>query len=301
MSKVNTSLKNKAHLDEARANKNDEFYTNREDIDKELQHYHKLLKGKVIYCNCDDYRWSKFYDYFKDNFDIIKPKKVIFTCLKQDKKAKKIVITKSGIKKSKIEGTGSYDSKESIKILKSADVVITNPPYSLYREYIDLLDNHKKDYLLVGPMGSIIYRDIQPLVIDNKMNIGYTILGPFRDTVGNKVLGAPSLWFTSLDIDTSVKHFELTKSITDSKPVFYDDENILSVSKYRDIPYDYSGFMGVPISFMRHFDRNQFDIIKIRKGFNGKDLQINDKVVFNRVIIKRKTNAYPNKNSKQKS
>lgn len=160
-------------LEKAKYAKNDEFYTRYEDIEKELSHYKESLKNKIIYCNCDDPEWSNFYKYFTDHFVDLQLKKVITTHYNNNGNSYKLEYNGTNTIKTELQGNGSFMSDECIEILKHCDIVITNPPFSLFKEYIQtLLDNNKK-FLIIGNFNAIKYKIIFPLLLKGEINCGY--------------------------------------------------------------------------------------------------------------------------------
>lgn len=271
-------------LSAAKTSKQDEFYTQLSDIEKELRHYTKHFKGKTVLCNCDDPRVSNFFHYFSHNFEKLKLKKLITTCYKnQDTdlfsthKAEKGVYLeyhgdKSGNRVPDLEeigvhpfnGDGDFRSEECIALLKQADIVVTNPPFSLFREYVQQLIEYDKKFLIIGNQNTISSKEIFEAIKQNKMWLGYTHPVAFvvpdhyemrnvrswRDEDGTnwRSLGN-ACWFTNLDIQK--RHEELitvTPFDAETHPS-YDNYNAIEVSRYKDIPTNYDGMMGVPVTF----------------------------------------------------
>src|SRR3989338_2754698 len=285
--------------------KNDEFYTRFDDIQTELNFYKDQLKDKVIYCNCDDPAESAFTDFFKLNFDYLGIKKLICTRYQKSnlftyadpvrRSGYRLEITaknKNDKKPVKInlKGDGDFRSPECIELLKEADVVITNPPFSLFREYVDQLIKYNKKFLIIGNDNAITYKEIFKLIKENKawlgINLGrgisgfivpehYELYGTEAriDSVGNRIVSPNNcLWLTNLD--TSIRHEDttLTKRYFGNKIEYprYDNYHGINVDKTKDIPLDYSGDIGVPITFLHKFNPEQFEIIKFRKGNDEK-------------------------------
>lgn len=325
-------------LAKARDAKQDEFYTQLSDIEKELKHYKKHFKGKVVYCNCDDPRISGFFHYFSYNFEKLGLKKLITTCYKSGErdlfssnnaeaaimleytgdKDKNNVPDPSEIGIVKLKGDGDFRSEESIELLKQADIVVTNPPFSLFREYVNQLLDYDKKFLIVGNQNAITYRDIFPHITANKIWLGYNngdmafkvpdyyesrATRFWVDDTGQKwrSLGN-ACWFTNLD--TTKRHEELILYRTyygseDEYPM-YDNYNAINVSKVSDIPVDYEGAMGVPITFIEKYNPNQFVIlnandyrrspsvpIKEHGLIKDKDGAISGKPTYVRVLVRR--------------
>lgn len=319
--KVQHSLLNKA-----KTNKNDEFYTQLSDIESELKHYKRHFEGKVVFCNCDDARISNFFKYFAENFKELGLKKLIASCYK--KQEQDLFNTEAsengsfyeytGTKEDKINpnsddiiyfnGNGDFRSTESIELLKQSDIVVTNPPFSLFREFVAQLVKYDKKFLIIGNINAITYKEIFKLIKENKawlgINLGrgisgfivpehYELYGTEAriDNFGNRVVSPNNcLWLTNLDNAKRHEDIELTKRYLGNESAYpqYDNYNGINVNKTKDIPLDYKGFMGVPITFLHKFNPEQFEIIKFRKGDDEKDLSINGKCPYFRILIRNK-------------
>ncbi|PPK83785.1 adenine-specific methyltransferase EcoRI-like protein [Neolewinella xylanilytica] len=316
-------------LKEAKANKKDEFYTQLSDIEVELKHYSKHFNNKVVYCNCDDFKVSNFFRYFFENFKALGLKRLIVACYKdqtnnlfasETESRKPYFIEYCGeingegvsdmeqIKVEYFKGDGDFRSQESINLLMKSDIVVTNPPFSLFREFIAQLIKFKKKFLVIGNINAITYKEIFKLIKNNKawmgINMGRGISGfivpkHYRlygtetkvDEDGNRIVSPNNcLWLTNMD--TSKRHEDicLTKSYygNESYFPFYDNYNGINVNKTKDIPYDFEGHIGVPITFLHKFNPDQFEIIKFRKGDNGKDLSIDGKCPYFRILVRNK-------------
>lgn len=282
------------NLHQAKNNKKDEFYTQLSDIENELRHYKQHFKDKVVYCNCDDPRVSNFFHYFSYNFEHLGLKKLIATCYKNqdadlfssndsekaiyleytgDKNGNSIPdISEIGIKA--LKGDGDFRSPESIELLKQADIVVTNPPFSLFREYVAQLIEYDKKFVIVGHQNAITYKDIFKFIKENKLWLGYGFKGgaghfintQYEDyaTAGDHKEGMIRVsgvhWFTNLDIDKRHEDLILHKKyITEEYPM-YDNYDAINVDKTKDIPLDYDGVMGVPITFLDKYNPEQFEI-----------------------------------------
>ncbi|EPN4799983.1 adenine-specific methyltransferase EcoRI family protein [Vibrio alginolyticus] len=318
--------KNNRLLTKAKKNKKDEFYTQRVDIESELKHYKEHFKDKVVYCNCDDPRISNFFKYFADNFDELGLKKIITACYKgsennlfdgnEIESGFYFEYTGGGnsgeyVKESDLvyfEGDGDFRSSESIELLKQADMVVTNPPFSLFREYVDQLVKHDKEFLIIGNVNAITYKEIFKLIKGNKawlgINLGRGISGfivPEHyelygtevriDNEGNRIVSPNNcLWLTNLDTFKRHEDIMLTKQYYGNEIEYpkYDNYDGINVNKTKDIPMDYDGFMGVPITFLHKFNPEQFEIIKFRKGNDEKDLSINGKCPYFRILVRNK-------------
>lgn len=301
-------------LQNAKFNKKDEFYTQFIDIENELKHYKKHFCNKIVFCNCDDPRNSNFFRFFVQNFDNLGLKKLI--CLSYNRSnGHGYYYEYSGNEKkypeigdlTELVGNGDFRSNESKELLKRCDIVVTNPPFSLFREYVNQLVEFKKKFLIIGSVNSITYKNIFHLIKENKVWLGinlgrgvsgfivppeYELYGTETkiDKYGNRII-APNncLWLTNLDNEIRNKNIILTKQYkgNESQYPFYDNYKAININKTKDIPIDYDGAMGVPITFLHKFNPNQFEIIKFRKGDNDKDLSINGRCPYFRIIIKK--------------
>lgn len=325
-------------LQKAKKLKNDEFYTQLVDIESELQYYKNHFKGKVVFCNCDDPRSSNFFRYFVSHFKELGLKKVIAACYKEqnwslfDTKENEhgyffeytgIELPDSNPKTANIvyfKGDGDFRSPESIALLKQSDIVVTNPPFSLFREFVAQLIRHDKQFLIIGNINAITYKEIFRLIQDNKawlgVNLGrgisgfivpeyYELYGTETkiDEFGNRIISPNNcLWLTNLDNFIRHEDIKLTKSYYGHEQEYpiYDNCDGININRTQDIPQDYSGYMGVPITFLHKFNPRQFEIIKFRKGDDDKDLSINGKCPYFRIIIRRKTLTPKNKESVKK-
>ncbi|MBU1705970.1 adenine-specific methyltransferase EcoRI family protein [Patescibacteria group bacterium] len=322
-----------SNLHKASQGKKDEFYTQLVDIEKELKHYKDQFRGKVVYCNCDDPYESNFFKYFAANFNSLGLKKLITTSyvpspivggqlplfeikgLNPDgKEPFKIEINEvkdfdsdGAIGLSDVEwllkhdanaatplkGDGDFRSKECIELLKDADIVVTNPPFSLFREYVEQLIEYKKNFLIIGNMNAITYRECFRHIKDNKMWIGVTMDGrnkwfrvpdsyPINENVANAKIenGAKYLfvkgcmWYTNMD--TSKRHEELVlykKYTPEEYPTYY-NFNAININKVAEIPINYEGMMGVPITFLNKYNPKQFQIIGLGISNSGKEIGV---------------------------
>lgn len=310
-------------LHRAKDAKKDEFYTQLSDIERELKHYKKHFKNKVVYCNCDDPRVSNFFHFFSYNFEHYGLKKLIATCYKNQERdlfstnesENAIYLEYNGdqngnnipdpneIGIKNLKGDGDFRSKESIELLKQADIVVTNPPFSLFREYVAQLIEYDKKFIIIGAYNAITYKEIFPLIKENKLWLGYGFKGgnaffktphskEFAKGVYNEETGLVKFrnvtWFTNLEISKRKEELILYKSYNEEEYPKYDNYDAIEVSKTKEIPCDYNGVMGVPITFLDKYNPNQFEIIKFRKGNDNKDLSINGKCPYFRVLIKNK-------------
>ena len=293
-------------LDNAKINKKDEFYTQLKDIECEMVNYTQHFKNKVVYCNCDDPCRSNFWKYFFDNFKQLGLKTLFATYYGKDAHFYRY----NGIElsKSKLDGRGDFRSKECINILQQSDVVVTNPPFSLFREYIKQLDRYNKKFLIISNINAITYKEVFALIQKNKIWLGinfgrgisgfivpedYELYGLETEIkkTGERIISPNNcMWLTNLDNakrHESIKLVKLYKGNEADYP-YYDNFPGINVNKTKDIPADFSGIMGVPITFLNKFNPDQFEIIKFRKGEDEKDLRINGKSTYFRILIKNK-------------
>ena len=302
-------------LSNAKRAKNDEFYTQLSDIENELKHYKSHFAGKVVYCNCDDARKSNFFRFFQKKFNDYGLKKLITTSYNENGHGSVLVyegdtngngkLDDSEIKVSELKGNGDFRSEECIELLKEADIVVTNPPFSLFREYIATLVQYNKKFLVIGNQNAITYKEIFPLIKENKVWTGNNMVKAFRvPQVTNKnceVLPNGDIiakfgsicWFTNLDIKKRHEEIILYKSYNEEEFPKYDNYDAIEVSKVCEIPKDYDGVMGVPITFLYRYNPSQFEIVGCANhGTDNKyDLckpTIKGKLIYKRLLIKRK-------------
>src|SRR3989344_5066221 len=265
-------------LGKAKDTKNDEFYTRFDDIQAELNFYKDQFKGKVIYCNCDDPAESAFIDFFKLNFDYLGIKKLIGTRYQKSnlflfadpgrRSGYRLEITaknKDDKKPVKInlKGDGDFRSPECIELLQEADIVITNPPFSLFREYVAQLMKYNKKFLIIGNDNAIKYKGIFELIRENKIWLGYSKAKEFYRPDGSTQKFGNVGWFTNLDVEKRHQKLTLYKNYSPVEYPKYDNFDAIEVSKVSEIPKDYDGEMGVPITFLDKHDSEQFEIIDL--------------------------------------
>ena len=282
-------------FDNAKKNKNDEFYTRLEDIEKELNHYKEYFKGKTIFCNCDDPRISNFFKYFALNFNEFGLKKIISTCYKnqdvdlftQNDCEKAVYIEYTGnpndptstdfstIEVKELKGDGDFRSQECIELLKQSAVVITNPPFSLFREYVAQLIQYDKKFIIVGHQNAISYKEIFSLIKENKLWLGYGFKGGAAHFINThyedyasagdhkegmiRVSGV--VWFTNIDIKKRHEELVMYKTYNPEEFPKYENYEAINVDKSTDIPMDYDGVIGVPITFLDKYSPDQFEIV----------------------------------------
>ena len=313
-------------LRKAKQNKNDEFYTQLKDIKSELQYYGVHFKNKVVFCPCDDPITSNFYRYFATNFKKLGLKKLISSCYFYndfDLFSDNLNVFKkgyyyeySGKDNEKVfptiedviyfDGDGDFRSNESIELLKKSDIVVTNPPFSLSRDFISTVTQYNKDFLVIGNINVITYKEIFPLIQSNTawmgINMGRGISGfivPEHYELygtetkinenGERIISPNNcLWLTNLDNFKRHEDIELVNIYKNNEENYptYDNYNGINVNKTKDIPLDYEGVIGVPITFLHKFNPSQFEIIGFRKGDDGKDLKVNGKTPYFRILVR---------------
>ena len=294
-------------LQQARKAKSDEFYTVLSDIEKELRHYRKHFHGKTVFCNCDDPRKSNFFHYFSYNFERLGLDGLITTCYKNrdrdlfskhdeeraiyleydgDKNGNNIPdVEEIGIRP--LDGDGDFRSAECIQLLKRSDVVVTNPPFSLFREYVSQLIEFDKKFLIIGTWNAITYKEIFRLIKNDQVWVGvnsnrnfsgfivpphYPLHGTEAriDEEGNRIVSSNNTcWFTNLENAKRHEDLILFESFDPSKYPEYDNYKAIEVSQVTKIPFDYRGVMGVPITFLNKYNPDQFEIV-------GSDFEVKD-------------------------
>lgn len=286
-----------SNFTDAKKAKEDEFYTQLADIERELKHYRGHFAGKVVYCNCDDPRVSNFFHYFSYSFERLGLKKLITTCYQSqasdlfshNDSERAIYLEYEGDKHGAgvpdpadigikpLRGDGDFRSEEAIELLKQADIVVTNPPFSLFREYVTQLRKHDKKFVIVGNQNAISYKEIFGPIRENKLWLGYNNgdmsfrvpddYAPratrfWTDAEGKKwrSLGN-ACWFTNLDIPRRHEDLILYKTYNPEEYPTYDNYDAIEVSKIVDIPADYMGVMGVPLTFLGKHNPDQFEVL----------------------------------------
>lgn len=314
-------------LNAAMKAKNNEFYTRLEDIENELKHYKNHFKDKIVLCNCDDPRISNFFHYFSYNFEKLGLKKLITTCYKnqnrdlfsQNDSERAIWLEYLGDKNGNrvpdpeeigihyFKGDGDFRSQECIELLKEADIVVTNPPFSYFREYIAQLVKYRKKFLVIGNLNAIHYKEIFPLIKENNLWIGYTSPKLFKipeNAEGKSVKIIDGIryqqfgnigWFTNLDIEKRHEDMVLFKTYNPEEHPKYDNFDAIECCPTSMIPMDYDGLMGVPVTFLDKYNPDQFEIVGIlNHGCDSEyDLAkpiLNGKEKFSRILIRRKKN-----------
>lgn len=252
------------NLTAAKRIKNDEFYTRLEDIEKELTNYKEYFKDKIIYCNCDDVEYSNFYKYFKDNFNELGIRKILATNLSLNKTAYKTEFNNNSKEiRTQLRGNGDFRSEECVELLKSADLVITNPPFSLFREYIAQLIKYNKKFLVIGNMNAASYKEIFPLFKNNQVWFGNTSPKVFLTPDRTEKKFGNIVWYTNLDNEKRHCRIPLKEKYYGNEEKYpkYDNYDAIEVSKVVNIPKDYYGLMGVPVTFLNKYCPEQFELI----------------------------------------
>lgn len=329
------------YLNTAKSGKKDEFYTILSDIEKELRHYTYHFKNKTVLCNCDDPRVSNFFNYFLNNFEKLGLKELIATCYQNDKpdlftqhKSDKGIYFKyfgeqkdqrlpdpAKVKPLDLKGDGDFRSEECINLLKEADIVVTNPPFSLFREYVAQLVEYDKQFLIIGNWNAVTYRDVFGLIKNDKLWIGvnsnrnfsgfivpkhYPLYGTEVrvDEDGNRIISTNlTCWFTNIDLKKRHEELILYKTYNPREFPNYDNYDAIEVSKTADIPMDFEGIMGVPVTFLNYHNPVQFEIIGsdyevkqgilpqlIRRDWTGKTDRgyVNGKRLYARILIRKR-------------
>lgn len=317
-----------ASLNKAAVVKEDEFYTQLTDIERELRYYRDALRDKVVFCNCDDPESSNFWNYFRLNFYHLGIKKVVSTHYEADKPSYKLEIVSSGngeqiglpeYVKTPLKENGDFRSPECVEILKEADIVITNPPFSLFREYVAQLMEYDKKFLIIGSQNALHYKEIFPLIQNNLLWLGYnngdmTFTVPdyyeprktrYWEENGIKYRSMGNIsWFTNIDIEKRHENLILYKKYSENEYPRYENFSAIEVNRVAHIPEDYDGIMGVPDTFLYNYNPEQFEIIGIGSGTLAKSIGIQknyrgrtdlayiengvNKCPFSRILIRRR-------------
>lgn len=233
-----------SNLNKANKAKNDEFYTQLIDIEEELQHYESHFKDKVVYCNCDNPEQSNFWRYFEENFKYLGLTALVSTYFTKEEESYCTIKYDSGIKRIKLHGNGDFRSQECIDILKTADIVVTNPPFSLFREYVGQLMEYKKKFLIIGSQNAITYKEFFPLLKGNQVWLGYNSVKQFIEPNGEVKKFGNICWYTNMQIAKRNKPIQLTKYYNPEEYPRYDNYKAINVDKTKDIPMDYEEVMG---------------------------------------------------------
>ena len=323
------------NLHQAKEAKKDEFYTRIEDIERELYHYRRQFEGKTVLCNCDDPRVSNFFQYFALNFEWLGLKRLICTCYKNtdidlfsqhDHEQAVYIIYDGDINGNgridpeevgihPLKGDGDFRSKECVELLKQADIVVTNPPFSLFREYIKQLMEYNKKFLIIGHQNAITYKEVFRYIKENRLWLGYGfnrncahfISPAYEDTASDAdhregmIRVAGVMWYTNLHVKKREEEMEFTKKYSPEAYPEYENYKAIEVGKTQNIPEDYGGVMGVPITFMTKYNPNQFELIwttdrggdgmleELKKPHTRYDAPVIDgKGMYKRILIRHK-------------
>ena len=326
---INQIMANNKTLSNAKKARKDEFYTQLSDIENELMHYKEHFRNKVVFCNCDDPRISNFFHYFSYNFEQLGLKKLITTCYKsqerdlfsQNNSERAIWLEYKGDKNGNrvpdpeeiginyLKGDGDFRSQECIELLKQADIVVTNPPFSLFREYVAQLMKYNKKFVIIGNQNAITYKEIFSYIKANQLWLGSTLsFAKFKvpdyyepkptrfwiDETGQKWRSMGNIcWFTNLDIAKRHEEIILYKSYNEEEYPQYDNYQAINVNKVADIPMDYDGVMGVPITFLDKYNPDQFEIVGLDRYVEdnpkyGHRFTISGKETYARILIRRR-------------
>ena len=309
-------MSNNSNLHKAKKAKNDEFYTQLSDIENELRHYRDHFRDKVVYCNCDDARESNFFKYFSMNFEFLGLKKLITTGYKKDGHGVKLIydgdrngnrtVDDEEVQVEELEGDGDFRSEECVELLKQSDIVVTNPPFSLFREYVAQLVGYGKKFLILGNFNGVKFKEIFPLIKNNKLWLGCgqtsatwfqvpeETENQFAKYVdGKKMVPIKACWYTNLDHKKRHEFLTLTEKYDPAKYPKYDNYDAINVDKTVDIPKDWDDVMGVPITFLDKYNQEQFEIVgELNNGsdneFDYAKPMIDGKVKYMRILIRRK-------------
>lgn len=301
------------NLTAGKQNRQDEFYTKLSDIEQEMNHYTSFFKNKVIYCNCDNYNHSNFFNFFYNNFKKLELKKLIVSCYQEDKQGFFLEYSKEDNSPSMgdFKGNGDFRNKESLDLLMEADIVITNPPFSLFRDFINLMFLKDKKFIILGSQNNLDYKGFFDLFKEKKLFFGYYI--------GNMEFAVPSsyeekatgfridknnqkwrslgniCWFTNLEINKKIPKVELTKTYYGNEIDYpkYDNFNAINTNRIKDIPKDYEGLIGAPITLLPRLNFDQFELLGIDRFIKGNKMpkrrfSIRGKIKYARIVIKNK-------------
>lgn len=314
---------NNKGLNIAKNDKMDEFYTRCVEIENELCHYTKFFIGKTIYCNCDDYRVSNFFKYIKNNFKVFGLNKLIASCYKKrnlldfDNAERAFYVEYDGIdtKVTQFNGDGDFRSMECIRLLEQSDIVITNPPFSMFREFVHFMIQYNKLFLAIGNVNAVTTKELFQHIKNGNIRLGVTIRG------GGCLFGVPNAyntydgacekkmecgktirvrgvrWFTNMKHDYEPELLETGKLYSSSFYPKYDNFDAINIDKTEDIPSDYKGLMGVPVTFIDKYNSKQFELVGHEHDLNGNggegvaggQFTINGKGVYKRILIRKIT------------
>lgn len=287
------------NLINAKKAKDDEFYTQLSDIEKELKHFRSHFKNKIVFCNCDNPIYSNFWRYFHLNFGLLKLKKLITTHYSKEIPSYKMEYSGGndsdcniGIKTPLIEN-GDFRSLECVELLKQSDIIVTNPPFSLFREYVAQLVEHNKKFIIIGNINATTYKGIFPLIKNNRLWLGYNHIEQFIRKDKTLKKSGNVVWYTNCSIPKQQEQLHLIERYIPEKYPKYESYDAIEVSKVANIPQDYDGVMGVPITFLKKYNSEQFELVG--EANNGSDNSfdlfkptINGELKFKRILIRNK-------------
>jgi len=312
-------MANNKILNSAKSGKKDEFYTSLDEISNEVRYYRPHFEGKKVLCNCNDALHTGFAKFFSLQFELLGLKELICTSFAMEEGGHGVVYRYHGDKNGNrtpdideweqipMHGNGGFNTPEGLALIDEADIVVTNPPFSLFREFISVMVEHNKKFLIIGNVNAIGYKEVFPLIMDNKLWLGvnkksmiFNVPDDYpleAKTCGIDTYGKPFIkvngirWYTNLD--NKVRHEEiiLYKKYNEEEFPKYDNYDAIEVNKVADIPLDYEGIMGVPITFLDKYNPDQFEIVG--EANHGKDNDfdlfapiVNGKVLYKRILIR---------------
>ena len=316
-----------SNLHAAKSAKNDEFYTQLNDVEKEMKHYKDFFRGKKVLCNCNDDRWSSFFKYFSMNFEHLGLVKLTCVSYSKDGHGMKYVFD-GDINKNRmvddeeviiteLNGHGDFRDEECRALLDESDVVVTNPPFSLFREFIALMMEFNKKFIIVGNGNAVTYKEVFPYIKNNQIWMGaskgiggkmsfyasddYDNKHNYFNEDGRKLAQVnTACWFTNIEHSNRHLPLDLYKRYNPTEYPKYDNYDAIECSKTAEIPMDYDGVIGVPITFLDKYCPEQFEILGLMSGAKGENLTngddgrakfyINNKGVYARILIRHKDN-----------
>ena len=298
------------NMNKAKSAKNDEFYTRLTDIEKEMRNYKRHFKGKTVFCPCDDPYVSQFFQYFSKSFEHLGLKKLITACYQNTDPLRMskhdmdgaIWLEYTGAKKGRrvpkpedlkirhFKGDGDFRSDESLALLRQADIVVTNPPFSLFRDFMSVMMTEKKKFIVVGNFNALKYKEIWPFVRGGALWLGVSPRGMIFDTPTEEK-SANACWFTNIDHKKRHEEIVCYRKFDKNDYPKYDNHDAIDVSNTKDIPIDYDGTMGVPITFMDKYNPKQFEIVGIADSGNQR-AKINGDIKYARIFIRRQRSTH---------
>ena len=318
-------MANNSNLHAAKTAKNDEFYTQLSDVEKEMKHYKDFFRGKKVLCNCNDDRWSSFFKYFSMNFEHLGLVKLTCVSYSKDGHGMKYVFNGDTNKNrmvddeevtiTELNGHGDFRDEECRALLAEADVVVTNPPFSLFREFIALMMKFNKKFIIVGNGNAVTYKEVFPYIKNNQIWMGaskgiggkmsfypsddYDNKHNYFNEDGRKLAQVnTACWFTNIEHSKRHLPLDLYKCYNPKKYPKYDNYDAIECGKTCEIPMDYDGAIGVPITFLDKYCPEQFEILGLMSGAKGENLTngddgrakfyINNKGVYARILIRHK-------------